>query len=194
MMRQFFYRLSWDKDFKRKFIIISCSCLSFVALCCFFVPVGVQLFYDSNNEVVIEEENKNEGIKYDILFKDNTFENQEQSKNVNTDQDKPNQANRTSNEGSSPPPYNPGGENIPIQHTHSWYVVIDSYPWDETVYIQTGTKYICRNCGYVCYDIDSANSHALSFGHGYRTEAIIEIRTIHHDGTSHEECSCGARR
>lgn len=192
-MRQLLYRLSWDRDFKRKFIVISCSCLGAVALCSVFVPVGINLLTSNNNETVIEEYT-DEGTKYDILFRDNSFDNQEQSESINTNQENPNQTNETNNEGYSPAPYNPGGGDAPIQHTHSWYVVIDSYPWDETVYIQTGTKYICRNCGYVCYDLNTANNHASNYGHGYKTEAIMETRTIHHDGTSHEECSCGARR
>lgn len=194
-MRQLLYRLSWDKEYKRKFLIISFSSLSFVVLCLIFVPFGVQMYSNIQRDNVVNTDEVEEGAKYDISFKDDAFQNEENSENDNSYQNKTsNNLDTNQSQEHHPSPYNPGSGDVPISHTHSWHVVIDSYPWDEVVYIQTGTKYICRNCGFVCYDLNTAESHSSLYGHGYKTEAIMETRTIHHDGTSHEECCCGARK
>lgn len=193
-MRQFLYRLSWDKEYKRRTIIISLSCISFVAICIACVPLGISIYNSSqsNNNDIDNECVEDNGTIYDLKFKDreDTIENKEDNKSIIPNENK--DANTDSQTSVSKESQEQKHEQ-PIEHVHSWHLVIDSQPWDETVYIQTGTRYICRNCGYACDNSSLANVHSSATGHGFRTEPIIEQRIIHHPQTSHLECSCGAR-
>lgn len=195
-MKQFFYRMSWDKDFKKNFFKYF-----FIGSFCVVVLSGIGIFaygnlvhndedvYDHVKIQEADEEHETYNIAFDGKHEENKDESNKEKSDNNTNSPKTESNTQENNNFSS----SDSGNNNP-QHTHSWHVVWDQQPYDEISYIQVGTKYICNQCGYSCTDGGTANMHTRATGHSFRTEPIMGQRKIHHDGRCHEECSCGARR
>ena len=192
-MKEFFYRLSWDNDYKHS--VTKWFTVSFVSFACVLaisvVCVGNFMKpYDDNESFIKVEEEDNEDGGYNLEFSE-----RQQKKTEKDNQQKQNNTTPESNHesGGGEGGGGTGGGDTP-GHVHSWHWVVDSPPWDEEIWIQTGTRYICTGCGFTTTSSDEANIHSMQTGHKFVSEAIMERRIIHHDGSGHDECDCGARR
>ena len=196
-MRQFLYRLSWDKEFKRKTLIISASCLGIAALLCLCIPIGVTAYvnYANSDKTETFDEEVKEGNKYNLIFNDKESQKDDKENQL---QNKPNE-NKTqdSNNNNTESKSQEEEHEIPVpsyEHVHSWYKVVDSPAWSEVVQQIVGTQYRCNVCGFMSTSADAMNSHCSRLSHSFSSVPIYESRTIEHSEIFHYQCACGARQ
>ncbi len=204
-MRKLFFRLSWDKEFRRKFLIIAgssmCALLVIVGLypICSSISFNIDQNRSDSEEASNDNDSDNYGENYSLRFE----ERKRNQDNTNkTEDNKPRAENKSDTQSVSTSENRSIGseehtenkESGQVEHVHNWYTVVDRAAWTESVRVLAGTNYRCNNCGYTTSSAGAISSHCSNFAHSFSSFPVYETREVQHEAITHEECSCGARR